>query len=71
MIIQLEIKNTENVGHVGEDQKKRFEEIVSALISSGGLSGVKGGQTIIHFDYEGTFQKIELKYFPYVRRKKR
>ncbi len=47
----------------------RFQEIFAALIRSGGLSGVKGGQTIIHFDADGTFQGVQLSYWPWRRRK--
>ena len=65
MQITLTIKNTEN-WQLGD--KERFEEIFAALISSGGLTGVKGGKTIIHFDQEGTFQKVQLDYYPWQRR---
>ena len=65
MKIELNIQNIENIGNL---DKKKVEEIFTALISSGGLTGVKGGQTIIHFDGDGVFQKIELKYFPWIRR---
>ena len=51
------------------EDAERIGEIVSALVNSGGLTGVKGGKTIIHFDAEGTFQGIELDYWPYRRRK--
>jgi len=68
MKIELTIKNTENVGGITESKRVEIEEIVTALITSGGLTGVKGGQTIIHFDGDGVFQKIELKYFPWMRR---
>lgn len=47
----------------------QMEEIVNALISVGGLTGVKGGQTIIHFDADGVFRSVELKYLPWVKRK--
>ena len=67
MRLEFDIKNTENLGTV---DKAKVEEIFNALIVSGGLTGVKGGQTIIHFDPQGTFQKIELKYFPWIRRAK-
>jgi len=69
MKIELNINNIENIGELDWEQKKKIEEIISALITTGGLSGVKGGQTIIHFDHQGIFQKVELKYFPWVRRK--
>ena len=51
------------------EQIDKATEIFHALIKSGGLWGVKGGQTIIHFDALGVFQAIELKYMPWRRRK--
>lgn len=69
MILELTIKNTENVGHIDAIKKQRIQEIVEALITSGGLTGVKGGKTILHFDADGTFQGIELDYYPWRRRK--
>lgn len=66
MQIILNIKNTENVGTV---DKERFEEIFNALITSGGLTGVRGGKTIIHFDADGNFMAVQLDYYPYRRRK--
>ena len=53
-----------------QDTIERYKEIFGALIRSGGLTGVKGGKTIIHFDAEGTFQGIELDYWPWRRRVK-
>lgn len=67
--IELHI-NTENTGYLGQHDIEKFQEIISALIRSGGLTGVKGGQTIIHFDAEGMFQGIQLDYWPFRRRKK-
>ena len=54
---------------VENEHLERFQEIFTALIRSGGLSGVKGGQTIIHFDADGIFQGVQLSYWPYRRRK--
>ena len=68
MIIQLNIKNLENC-HFTEERLKLYEEIITALVSSGGFDGVKGGQTIIHFDSVGNFQGVQLSYWPYRRRK--
>lgn len=65
MKITLEIRNPENVG---TPDLERLQEIFSALVTSGGLSGVRGGKTIIHFDQDGTFQKIQLDYYPWQRR---
>jgi len=46
----------------------KYQEILVALIASGGLSGVKGGQTILHFDKEGLFMGVQLSYWPWRRR---
>ena len=51
------------------EQIDKATEIFTALIKSGGLWGVKGGKTIIHFDALGVFQGIELDYWPWRRRK--
>ena len=42
--------------------------ILEALLQSGGLFGVKSGQTIIHFDKYGSFMGIELNYWPWRNR---
>ena len=52
------------------EETEKYLEIFHALLKSGGLSGVKGGKTIIHFDGEGVFQGIELAYWPWRKRKK-
>lgn len=46
-----------------------MKEIFIALIKSGGLFGVKGGKTVIHFDSVGTFMSVQLDYYPWRRRK--
>lgn len=53
-----------------QEDMRNVQEIFLALIKSGGLTGVKGGQTIIHFDGVGSFQGIELDYWPWRKRKK-
>lgn len=68
MIIQLDIKNMQNCNFTPE-RLKLYEEIITALVSSGGFDGVKGGQTIIHFDAIGNFMGVQLSYWPYRRRK--
>ncbi len=70
MKLELNIKNTENIGEVDRDKLNKIQEIVEALVVSGGLTGVKGGKTLIHFDGDGTFQGIELDYWPFRKRKK-
>lgn len=70
MKIELEIKNLENIGKITPEIKNHIEEIFGALIVSGGLTGVKNGRTILHFDGSGVFQGVELDYWPYRRRKK-
>ena len=63
MKIQLYIEGTT------EEDINRYREILEALIKSGGLTGVKGGQTIIHFDAIGNFMGVQLSYWPWRRRK--
>jgi len=48
-----------------KEEIERCEEILYALIKCGGLSGVKNGSTIIHFDRDAVFQGIELDYWPF------
>ena len=52
------------------EEISRYQEILMALIQSGGLTGVKGGQTIIHFDANAEFMGVQLSYWPFRRRKK-
>ena len=63
MRIELKVEGASN------DELMKYTEIVAALISTGGLTGVKGGQTIIHFDADGVFQGIQFSYWPWRRRK--
>lgn len=51
------------------EEVEHFKEIFNALLKSGGLSGVRSGRTIIHFDADGTFMGIELDYWPWKRRR--
>lgn len=67
--IELTIRNSENIGILGHQDIAKLQEILVALVASGGLTGVKGGKTIIHFDGDGVFQGIELDYWPFRRRK--
>ena len=63
MKIKLEVEGVDG------KEVERYQEILLALIRSGGLTGVKGGQTIIHFDGEGAFMGIQLSYWPWRKRK--
>lgn len=67
--IEIVIKNNDNVGILDVKDLARIQEIFEALVISGGLTGVKGGKTLIHFDGDGVFQGIELDYWPWRRRK--
>ena len=62
---QIELKIT----GASQQEVNRFTEIFQALLKSGGLSGVRGGKTILHFDGDGNFMGIQLDYFPWRRRK--
>lgn len=66
--MQLNLKDTENTKHLTSEDKSRLEEIFNALIATGGLMGVKAGKTIIHFGGDGSFQKIQLDYYPWQKR---
>lgn len=55
---------------ITEEETNRYMEIFQALMKSGGLTGVRGGKTILHFDAEGVFQAVELDYYPWRKRKK-
>lgn len=68
MKLELNIANTENLTSLSQSDRIQMEVIVNALVSSGALTGVKGGKAIIHFDADGVFQKVQLDYFPWVRR---
>ncbi len=54
---------------LSEEEIKNYQEILVALVASGGLSGVKGGQTILHFDGIGNFMGVQLSYWPWRKRK--
>ena len=69
MEITLNIRNTENIDHLDDHAILKLTEIMEALVSSGGLTGVRGGSTSIHFDGKGVFQQIQLNYYPWKRRK--
>jgi len=69
MKFEIDIKNTENIENLSQSDLLKIVNIVEALVTTGGLTGVKGGQTIIHFDALGEFQKIQVSYFPWVNRK--
>lgn len=55
---------------LNNEELYHYQEIFTALIASGGLRGVKGGQTILHFDRDGIFMGVQLSYWPWRRRKK-
>ena len=65
MAIKLEIK----LDGATKEEMQRYTEIFLALIASGGLTGVKGGQTILHFDQTGDFQGVQLSYWPWKKKK--
>lgn len=58
-----------NIEGIDPETLEKYREIMHALVVSGGLSGVKGGQTIIHFDGQGQFQGVQLSYWPWRKRK--
>lgn len=62
--IKLEVEGTD------QETLVKYYEILSALIKSGGMTGVKGGQTILHFDQDGNFVGVQLSYWPWKKQKK-
>lgn len=62
LIIQL--------GDVSKEEAEQIDEIFNALVKCGGLTKVKAGRTIIHFNYKGTFKSIGLDYKPWIKREK-
>lgn len=48
-----------------QDDVDKINQIFNALISTGGLLGMKNGSTSIHFDKNGDFQAIRLDYTPW------
>lgn len=68
MIFELKVNNTENIANLTDKDIMQINDIMIALIECGGCTGVKSGQSIIHFDSEGMFNKVELRYSPWKRR---
>ena len=64
MALKIELK----IEGASQQEMERYTEVLCALISTGSLTGVRSGKTIIHFDAMGEFAKIELDYFPFVKR---
>jgi hypothetical protein len=62
----IEINLREDFDNAKVEQAK---QVFNALVTTGALIGVKGGKAIIHFDADGTFQGIELDYWPWRKRK--
>lgn len=69
MEVKLQIRTLENAGELTAERLMHITEIIEALVVSGGLTGVKGGSTRIHFGPEGEFMGVELSYWPWRRRK--
>lgn len=59
---------TIEVDPITPEQIERYRGIFTALIASGGLS-VRSGQSILHFDQDGTLQAIEAHEKRWVRKK--
>lgn len=64
--IVFEIETKEVFSQVELD---KMNEIIHALFSTGGLTGMKNGSTSIHFDRFGEFQAIKHEYCPWMKRK--
>lgn len=56
--------NTDKTGTLNADEVRKVQAIVSTLIGTGSLSGVRG-KTIVHFSHEGEFMGVEVQYWPF------
>ena len=54
---------------LSEGQVTQAVEIIKALVDTGALWGVRGGKTIINFDFEGVFQSVSFDYIVWKKRK--
>jgi len=63
---EIKINLTENLTL---EEVDKVQEIFIALLKSGGLFGVKGGQTILHFDSNAEFMGVQLSYWPWKKKK--
>jgi hypothetical protein len=61
--------NFDNVSQEHLEHQDKYREIFAALMTSGGLTGVKSGQTVIHFDMDANFMGVQLNYWPFRKRK--
>lgn len=61
--------DNERTGELDGIEMSRIQEICAALVGSGGVTGVKQGRTLLHFDAEGSFMGVELQYWPWRKRK--
>jgi hypothetical protein len=52
---------------ISREDTLKYQEILHALVISGGLN-VRAGSTTIHFDNQGIFQGIQVNYWPFKRR---
>lgn len=41
------------------EQTERYRQLITILLASGGLD-VKNGSAILHYDFEGTLQEVEV-----------
>lgn len=60
--IQLKIEG------ISESEIEQIKEIIAVVLTVGGFSGVKNGNTVLMFDSMGILQKVKLDYNPWSRR---
>jgi hypothetical protein len=60
--IELKIEN------ISKEETFKYQEILSALITSGALN-LKNGKAILHFDGQGMFMGVQLDYWAFKRKK--
>jgi len=65
----MKVEITTTVDVESEYQADEIALIFKVLIDKGMLTGVRGGQSLIHFDKEGRFQGVSFDYKPWWREK--
>lgn len=64
MFIKIEL-----LEDLDDTEYAKLEEILTVLVHKGALMGVKGGQTIIHFDNDSNFMGVQVDHRPWWRKK--
>lgn len=56
------------IPEMAQSEVMKYQEIIVALISSGGMN-LKNGKAVLHFDSQSVFQGVQLEYWAWKRKK--